>query len=43
MQETAADESSCDVFLTHSDGKPVGREEFLLPDTKSWDHKEIKL
>lgn len=34
---------SCDVFSTHSDGTPVGTEEFLLLDTKSWDYKGIKL
>lgn len=34
---------SCDVFSTYSDGRPVGTEEFLLLDTKSWDYMGIKI
>lgn len=34
---------SCDVFSTYRDGRPIGTEEFLLLDTKTWDYQGIKL
>lgn len=32
---------SCDVFSTYSSGKPVGTQEFLLLDTKTWEYQGI--
>lgn len=34
---------SCDVFSTYRDGTPIGTEEFLLLDTKTWEYQGIKL
>lgn len=33
---------SCDVFSTYRDGRPIGTQEFLLIDTKTWDYEGIK-
>ena len=33
---------SCDVFSTYRDGTPIGTEEFLLLDTKTWEWKGVK-
>ncbi len=32
---------SCDVFSTYRDGSPIGTEEFLLLDTKTWEWEGI--
>lgn len=32
---------SCDVFSTYRDGRPIGTEEYLLPDTLTWDYHGI--
>lgn len=34
---------SCDVFSTYRDGTPIGTEEFLLLDTKTWEYCGIKV
>ena len=33
---------SCDVFSTYRNGRPIGTEEFLLLDTKTWDFRGVK-
>lgn len=33
---------SCDVFSTYQDGRPIGTEEFLLIDTKTWAFTGVK-
>ena len=33
---------SCDVFSTYRDGSPVGTQEFLLIDTKTWEYRGIR-
>jgi len=33
---------SCDLFSTYRTGDPIGTEEFLLLDTKTWDYEGIK-
>lgn len=33
---------SCDVFSTYRDGRPIGTEEFLLLDTKTWEYTGVK-
>lgn len=33
---------SCDLFSTYRTGDPIGTEEFLLIDTKTWEYKGIK-
>jgi hypothetical protein len=33
---------SCDVFSTHSDGTPIGTQEFLILDTVSWEYRCIQ-
>ena len=33
---------SCDVFSTYKDGNPIGSQEFLLLDTKTWQYEKIK-
>jgi hypothetical protein len=33
---------SCDVFSTYCDGCPIGTEEFLLLDTKTWKYCGVK-
>lgn len=34
---------SCDVFSTYRDGRPIGTEEFLWLDTKTWEYYGVKL
>lgn len=34
---------SCDVFSTYRDGHPIGTEEFLLLDTKTWEFCGVKI
>ena len=33
---------SCDVFSTYHYGEPIGTQEFLLVDTKTWEYKGVK-
>lgn len=33
---------SCDVFSTYQDSKPIGTEEFLVIDTKTWEYETVK-
>jgi len=33
---------SCDLFSTYTTGDPIGTEEYLLIDTKTWEYKGIK-
>lgn len=33
---------SCDVFSLYRDGTPIGTQEFLLLDTKTWQYRSIK-
>lgn len=33
---------SCDLFSTYANGMPIGTENFLLLDTKTWDYQEIR-
>ena len=33
---------SCDVFSTYPDGTPIGTQEFLIMDTKTWEYKGEK-
>ncbi|MGN0424017.1 MAG: metallophosphoesterase [Acetatifactor sp.] len=33
---------SCDVFSTYRDGSPIGTQEFLLLDTKTWEYSGVK-
>ena len=32
---------SCDVFSTYRDGSPIGTQEYLLIDTKTWEYRGI--
>lgn len=34
---------SCDVFSTYQDGRPIGTQEFLLLDTKTWEYLGITI
>lgn len=34
---------SCDVFSTYCDGRPIGTEEIMILDTKSWEFEGVKI
>lgn len=33
---------SCDVFSTHQNGTPIGTQEYLLIDTKTWEYETVR-